>query len=80
MPKFDWQPPNIRALPGAEWTARHRVYLPLTDDTDRWEPGLLAATGCTPAVGWKIPGGPGDEFYKYLRRHYHRGPNGDYQQ
>ena len=84
MPTFMWHPPNIRALPGAEWTAQHRLYVPQTDPDKwgqafgPWQPGLLAAEGCKPATGWKMPSSPGEGFYKYLRKNYRKNAAGEY--
>ena len=83
MPDFQWQPPNIHSLPGAEWITRHRVYVDIPEGSDDWQrpfgpwqEGLLA--GGKPATGWKMPSGPGEGFYKYLRKHCTKGVNGDY--
>lgn len=87
MPTFTWEQANIHPLEGAIWIARHRVYLPQIApdkwqlELGPWQEGLLAADGCKPATGWKIPSGPGEGFYKTLRKlGYTRDPViGDYQ-
>ena len=40
-------------------------------------PGPWAFRGCKPATGWKMPG-PGEGFYKYLRKNYRKNAAGDY--
>lgn len=84
MPTFKWDDPNIRALEGAIWQAHHAILQPPSDpdgwerELGPWQEGGLAADGCKPATAWKMPSGPGEAFYRYLRKHYLKGPTGDY--
>ena len=84
---FTWEAPNIRTLKGAEWTARHRVYVPQLDP-DKWErefgpwqEGGLGADGSKPATAaYKLPGSVGAGFYKTLHKlGYKIGPSGNYE-
>ena len=86
QPNFEWDAPNIHSLLGVDWVAQHRTYLPIPEGSDdwqrplgSWQEGGLAMTGCKPATGWKMPSGPGEGFYKCLRKlGYQKGPDGDY--
>ena len=71
---FKWQPPNIHALPGAEWEV---VKTPMSEADKNL--GLWGGRGPTYRFQWKAPASVGDGFYKWLRKHYTKGPEGDYQ-
>ena len=75
MPTFTWQPPNIHALPGAKWGV---VKTPMSEADKNL--GLWVWDGRDPTYRsrWKAPASVGDGFYKWLRKYYTKGPEGDY--
>ena len=70
-----WQPPNIRALPGAVW--QHRDKMPGGEWNEQ------TARTDTPkqrirSIQYRPPPNVGEAFYAYLRTHYAKGAGGDY--
>ena len=75
MPIFTWQPPNIRAVPGAVWQHRDRVpggeWSEPVARTDVPKKRMVAEFHFPPAHG--------DTFYKTLQKlGYRKNAEGDY--
>ena len=82
---YTWQPPNIRALPGAVWQHRDRAPGGEWDDptarTDIPKQRIRSIQGDRGKgliSEYRPPANVGNAFYAYLRKRYAKGAGGDY--